>query len=301
MEIIRRVRLMKELCRQARTAGRRIGFVPTLGALHEGHLSLIRRAREVADIVIVSVFVNPTQFAPNEDFDTYPRNLPRDVDLCIAEGVDYVFAPPEIEIYPAGAQAYVDVGELGSRLEGLRRPGHFRGVATVVTKLLQVVQPHIAAFGQKDAQQAVIVRRVVQDLMMDVEVLVLPIVRDTDGVALSSRNARLAPEEREAARALPQALEQARRIVAEGQRSAERILAAAREVLEAQERLSIDYVELVDPEWLESVDHLGREALLVIAVHAGKTRLLDNVLLRPERPASPAGGARELPRPGGRS
>lgn len=280
MEIVRRAHSMKEICRQARANGRRVGFVPTMGALHEGHFTLFRRVRELADIVVVSIYVNPQQFGPQEDFDTYPRDLAHDVDLCIAEGVDYVFAPSDEELTPVGSQTFVEVADLSSRLEGARRPGHFRGVTTVVAKLFQVVQPTVAAFGQKDAQQAVIVRRMVRDLMMDVEILVLPVVRDEDGVALSSRNARLSPEEREAARAIPRALEQARRVVAEGQRHPDKVLAAARELLEAEPRLSVDYLELVDPEWLEPVTRIEGEILLLVAAYAGTTRLIDNTLIR---------------------
>lgn len=280
MELVRRVNSMKEICRQARTNGRKIGFVPTLGALHEGHLSLIRRVKEVADVVVVSIFVNPTQFGPHEDFDTYPRDLARDVDLCIVEGVDYVFAPAEEEMYPPGAQTFVELADLSTRLEGARRPGHFRGVATVVLKLFEILRPSVAAFGQKDAQQAIVVRRMVRDLMLDVEILVLPIVRDEDGVALSSRNVKLSPEQRQAARAIPRALEAARELVHRGQRHPEKVVEAVREVLEAEELLSVEYVELVDREWLEPVTGVEGEVLLLLAVRVGDVRLIDNAVLR---------------------
>jgi pantoate--beta-alanine ligase len=270
---------MKEVCRQARANGRKVGFVPTMGALHAGHLSLIRRIKEVADVVVVSIFVNPTQFGSTEDLETYPRDLTRDVDLCIAEEVDYVFAPPVEELYPTGASTYVEVGDLSGKLEGASREGHFRGVATVVLKLFQIVQPTFAAFGQKDAQQAVVIERLVEDLMLDVEILVLPIVRDDDGVALSSRNVRLSPEQREAARAIPRSLEAAQQAVTEGERRPEVVAAAAREVLQVESLLRLDYVELVDRKSLEPVAQLEGEVLLLVAVYAGEVRLLDNAII----------------------
>jgi pantoate--beta-alanine ligase len=270
---------MKEVCRQARANGRKVGFVPTMGALHEGHLSLIRRIKELADIVVVSIFVNPAQFGPQEDFERYPRDLARDVDRCIAEGVDYVFAPSVDEIYPAAARTFVEVEELSGKLEGASRPGHFRGVATVVLKLLNIVGPTIAAFGQKDLQQAAVIRRMVADLMMDVEVLVLPTVRGEDELALSSRNRYLSSDDREAARAIPRALEIARRMVEDGSRDPEEIVAAARSVLETEQRLRIDYVALVDTAMLDPVRKLDGEAALVVAVALGDVRLIDNTLL----------------------
>jgi len=279
VEIVRRVHSMKEVCRQARANGRRIGLVPTMGALHEGHLGLIRRTKEQADVVVVSIFVNPTQFGPLEDFESYPRDLAGDVDLCIGEGVDYVFAPQVEEMYPDGAETFVDVERLGQRFEGTSRPGHFRGVATVVLKLFEIVKPSVAAFGQKDAQQSIIVQRMVRDLMLEIEILVLPTVRDEDGLALSSRNRRLSESERVAARAVPRALEAARRAVAEGQRGSERILAAARAVLEAEPLVEIDYLALVDEEDLVPLAQIDGEALLLVAARVGGVRLLDNLVL----------------------
>jgi pantoate--beta-alanine ligase len=281
VEIVRRVQAMREISKQARARKLKIGFVPTMGFLHEGHVSLIRKVDELADIVVVSIFVNPTQFGPEEDFDRYPRDLTRDVDLCIAEGVDYLFTPGVDEIYPPGPPTYVEVTGLSGRLEGASRPGHFRGVTTVVLKLFEVVRPHIAAFGQKDAQQAVIVRRMVSDLLLDVELLVLPTVRDERDVALSSRNRYLSPEQHEAATAIPRALEAARHVVNEGQTDAEEVLEAAREVIEAERLLRLDYLELVDPEKLEPVSVVDREVLLLIAVFCGEIRLLDNTHLKP--------------------
>ena len=280
MDIVRRVRAMQEMSQRERARGRSIGLVPTMGFLHEGHLSLIRRARELADVVVVSIFVNPTQFGPNEGFDRYPRNLARDTDLCIAEGVDYLFAPETDEMYPEGDGTFVEVAGLSTMLEGQSRPNHFRGVTTVVLKLFEIVKPTLAAFGQKDAQQAVTVQRMVRDLMLDVEILVLPIVRDDDGIALSSRNRYLDLEQRSAARAISRALEAARHVVAEGQRKTEEVVAAAREVLEAEPLLKVDYVELVDARQLRHREEVEGEMLLLLAVFAGETRLIDNTAIR---------------------
>jgi pantoate--beta-alanine ligase len=261
VEVIRRIHSMKEVCRKARSRGRRIGLVPTMGALHEGHLSLIRRTKELCDVLIVSIFVNPTQFGPREDYGKYPRNLAADVDLCIAEKVDYVFAPEAEEMYPSRAQTFVEVTEVARSYEGASRPGHFRGVATVVLKLFEIVQPTIAAFGQKDAQQTVVIERMAKDLMLDVEVLVLPTLRDENGLALSSRNRFLDGEQRQAALAIPRALAAAREVVAEGERRAGRVVAAAREVLEAEELITLDYVDLVDRERFERAEQLEGEIL----------------------------------------
>lgn len=280
MDIVRRVYAMKEIVRKSRAAGRKIGFVPTMGYLHDGHLSLVRRVKDVSDVVVVSIFVNPTQFGSGEDLERYPRDLKRDTDQCIAEGVDYVFAPETEEIYPKGACTFVEVDGLSSVLEGASRPGHFRGVATVVSKLFEVVRPHVAAFGQKDAQQAIVIQRMARDLMLDVEILVLPTVRDGDGVALSSRNAYLSPEERRAATAIPRCLEAAETMVRRGERNAGSVLAAAREVLEAERGLEIDYVALVNTTTLEPLEQLTGEGLLAVAVRVGATRLIDNTVLK---------------------
>ncbi len=280
MELVRRISSMKEVCRQARSDGRKVGFVPTMGALHEGHLSLIRRVKELVDVTVVSIFVNPTQFEAGDDLRNYPRDLAGDADRCVAEDVDYVFAPSGAEMFADSAVTFVDVGELGTRLEGSSRPGHFRGVATVVLKLFEIVRPNIAAFGQKDYQQSVVIRKMVADLMMDVEILVLPTVRDDDGLAMSSRNRRLDAEDREAALAVPDALDLARNLASEGQRQADKIVAAARARLEQEERLEVDYVQLVD-QTLQPVSQVDEEAVLVVAVKAGQIRLLDNCYVRP--------------------
>ena len=280
MEVVRRVQSLKEICRQALARGRRIGLVPTMGALHDGHISLIRRIQELSDLVVVSIFVNPTQFGPDEEYAKYPRSLTDDVDICIAEKVDYVFSPSVEDLYPPGSSTFVEVEKLSTDLEGASRPGHFRGVATVVLKLFQIVQPAIAVFGRKDAQQALIVRRMVQDLMLDVEILVLPTVREKDGLALSSRNCQLSTEQRRAALAISRALEAVAVVVKQGQRNAGKVVAAAREVLEAEELLTIDYVELVDEEKLRPVSQVQGEMLLLIAATVGTTRLIDNIALR---------------------
>ena len=279
MEIVRRVQSMKEIARQARGRGLKVGLVPTMGHLHEGHLNLIREIDGVADVVVVSIFVNPTQFGPNEDYESYPRDLARDVDLCVDEGVDYLFTPEVNDIYPPGPRTYVEVPELSDRLEGASREGHFRGVTTIVLKLLQIVQPQVTAFGQKDAQQAILVQRMVKDLMLDVELRIVPTVRDEDGLALSSRNRYLSAEERGAAAAIPRAREAAREALAAGQTKAEELAAAARAVLEAEPLLRVDYVEVVSPESLTALSTVENEALLLLAVRCGETRLIDNEFL----------------------
>jgi pantoate--beta-alanine ligase len=280
MDVVRRVRAMKEACAAARAEGKTVGFVPTMGALHEGHLSLVRRVKAQADFTVVSIFVNPTQFGSTEDFARYPRDLVRDAEVLAREGVDILFAPEPDEMYPPGAATFVEVAGLSDKLEGKSRPGHFRGVATVVTKLFEIVAPHTAVFGQKDAQQVLVIKRMVSDLAMDVEVLVLPTKREEDGVAMSSRNVHLTPDERYAARAIPRALDAARMALDAGERDASRILAAGKAVLAEESLLRIDYFELVDAERLEPVVKVQGPMLLVVAVFAGATRLIDNVVLR---------------------
>ncbi len=252
-----------------------------MGALHEGHRSLMRAINESTDVSVVSVFVNPTQFGPDEDLETYPRDQTADVDVCIAQGVDYLFLPAVEEIYADDAATFVEVEGLSDRLEGASRPGHFRGVATVVTKLLNIVGPHVAAFGQKDAQQAALVQRMVQDLFIDVEIHVHPTVREADGLALSSRNRYLSDEERAAAAAVPRAIEAARRRVEEGETDAEKIVEAARTVIENEPLLRVDYIELVGRRSFNPIEQLEKEALLLAAIHCGTVRLLDNTQLSP--------------------
>jgi pantoate--beta-alanine ligase len=286
MEIIRTIEWMKQTSRAAREQGRSIGFVPTMGALHEGHLSLVRAADAANKPVVVSIFVNPGQFGPHEDFARYPRQLEKDAALLESVGADYLFAPEAADIYPAGFRTYVNVEGLGDRLEGRVRPGHFRGVTTVVLKLWEIVQPHSAFFGRKDAQQARILRQMAHDLNLDAEISVQPIVRETDGLAMSSRNAYLSPDERRAATSLSRALAAAGGAIKSGERNAGAIVHAAQAVLAAEPLVKPDYVELVNEENLEPVALLGRTCLLLIAANVGiakgtkqPTRLIDNLLV----------------------
>lgn len=285
METIYTVEWMRQVARQARAEGRLIGLVPTMGALHEGHLSLVRAAKQQCHPVVVSIFVNPAQFGPNEDLARYPRQLEKDRALLEELRVDYLLAPPAAEVYPHGFCTYVHVEGLSSVLEGRSRPGHFRGVATVVLKLFGIVQPHFAYFGRKDAQQARLIRRMVADLNLDTEVVVCPIVREPDGLAMSSRNAYLKPEERRAATVLSRALRAAEREIAAGERDAARLQALLRETLASEPLASVDYAEVVDAETLEPVMRLRRGCLVVLAVFLGTTRLIDNLLVE-EREAA---------------
>lgn len=255
------------------------GFVPTMGYLHEGHLSLIRRARAENDHVAVSIFVNPTQFGPHEDYNRYPRDLERDLRLLEPLQVDLVFVPSVEEMYPPGFQTWVIVEELSRPLEGASRPGHFRGVATVVAKLFNIVQPDRTYLGQKDAQQAVVIRRMVRDLNFPVEIVVCPTVREPDGLALSSRNTYLNPQERQAATVLFRALQAAKARYEAGERDGERLREAMREVLRGEPLARVDYVSVADPETLEELSRVEGPALLSLAVYIGNTRLIDNLLL----------------------
>lgn len=265
MRTLRTVSEIRAALMAPRIEGRRIGLVPTMGAFHEGHLSLIRAARRECDTVVVSLFVNPAQFGRGEDLDRYPRDEGRDASLAVEQGVDLLFAPPSEEIYPAGFDTWVDPGGLATTLEGEQRPGHFRGVATICTKLFTIVAPQVAYFGRKDAQQVAVVRQLVRDLALPVEIRPMATVRDHDGLALSSRNAYLSAEERRAALALPRALEAG----IEAHRSGGDPLRAARAVLDGEPRLVVDYLALVD--W--------DGPAIVAAVRAGSTRLIDNMAL----------------------
>jgi pantoate--beta-alanine ligase len=264
-----------------RQRGHRIALVPTMGALHEGHLSLVREGKSRGNRVVVSIFVNPTQFAPAEDFAAYPRNLDRDCSLLEAEGIDVLFHPAAEDIYPPGAQTHVEVEVLSNILCGAQRPGHFRGVATVVTKLFSVVRPHLAIFGEKDYQQMQIIRRLVRDLFLDVEIVGYPIVRESDGVAMSSRNAYLNVEEREAARCLSRSLRKAECLLRQGEVSAKAILEAVKADLQGEPLALVEYVAICDVETLEPLEQIRNSALLALSVTIGKARLIDNkVLLR---------------------
>jgi len=270
---------MKQVARQARAEGRPTGFVPTMGALHEGHMSLVRAAMAESRPVIASIFVNPTQFGPSEDFQKYPRTLAQDRKKLEDAGVDFLFAPAPEEMYPRGFRTWVNVEGLSERLEGRARPGHFRGVTTVVLKLLEIVQPKKAFFGRKDAQQARLVGQMARDLHLDSEIVVCPIVREPDGLAMSSRNAYLRPEERRAATVLYRALDGARQSIARGERDALRIVAAMREMLRTEPLAEPDYVELADAEALEPMTRLRGVCFALLAVRIGATRLLDNLLI----------------------
>ena len=262
---------------------RPLGLVPTMGALHEGHLTLVRRAREHNDSVAVTIFVNPSQFGPAEDLEQYPRDLERDLGLLRLEGVDLVFAPRAEDIYPPGFNTWVTVDNLADRLEGAFRPGHFRGVATVVTKLLNLLRPDRAYFGQKDGQQTVVIRQLVRDLDLGLEVVVVPTVRDADGLALSSRNVYLTPQQREAAPVVYRALSRAHEMWRQGGRNGEQLRQAVRSVLEAEPLVErIDYVSVADANTLEELDVAGGPVMVSVAVHLGRTRLIDNIVLGDE-------------------
>ncbi len=268
--------------RAERSAGKTIGFVPTMGAFHEGHLSLFRRARPRCGRVVVSVFVNPLQFAPGEDFARYPRDFSRDRALAEQEGVDALFHPAPAEMYPAPPQITVQPGKLGEPLCGRSRPGHFAGVATVVAKLLHVVEPDRVFFGQKDAQQAVIIERMIEELGFPVAMEVCPTVREADGLALSSRNAYLSPAERTNAPALYRSLCRAATLIRSGERNPSRIERELREMIAATPGAALDYASVVDRRSLEDVSTIDREVLIAVAVRFGKTRLIDNVIAGPD-------------------
>jgi pantoate--beta-alanine ligase len=256
-----------------------VGFVPTMGYLHEGHLSLIRRAKQECDHVVVSIFVNPTQFGPNEDLARYPRDIERDLRLIEPLGVDVVWMPTAEIMYPPGYQTWVEVEAMTRPLEGAMRPGHFRGVTTVVAKLFNAVQPHKAYFGQKDAQQAAVIRRMTLDLNFPVEIVVCPTVRETDGLAMSSRNVYLTPEQRKAATVLFRALSAARELYEAGERNAEKVRERMKAVLAAEPLAEVQYVSCADYDTLEELTEIKGKALLSLAVFIGKTRLIDNVVV----------------------
>jgi pantoate--beta-alanine ligase len=280
-EIIRDPAAMRARAEDLRRDGRVIAVVPTMGYLHDGHLSLLRAARARADVVILTIFVNPTQFGPNEDLSRYPRDEDGDLAKARPTGLDLAFCPDAAAMYPAGAQTFVEVRELAGPLCGEKRPGHFTGVATIVTKLFHLTKPHLAFFGEKDYQQLAVIRRMTRDLDFGIEIVGMPIVREPDGLAMSSRNVYLSPEERRQALALIRGLDAARAAVEAGERSAAAIVAACRAPIEAAADARIDYVELRDADELTPVGELTRPAVLALAVFVGKTRLLDNRVLRP--------------------
>ena len=280
MRIITKAKDMREAVREEKSCGKSIGFVPTMGFLHEGHLSLVRESVRKTDVTVVSIYVNPAQFGPQEDFKDYPRDINRDTEILKTEGVDCIFSPDNEEIYPEGYKTYVEVHDLQDKLCGRSRPGHFRGVCTVVLKFFHIIEPDFAYFGQKDAQQAIILKRMVQDLDFGVKIEVLPIVREEDGLALSSRNTYLDQEERKAAQVLFQSLEEARKMVMNGEQDSARIISRMKERISQEPRAKIDYVEIVGMETLNPATKIGNEALAALAVFIGKVRLIDNTILK---------------------
>lgn len=270
---------MTGLCKEARRSGKRIGLVPTMGALHEGHLSLVRTARSQTDVVVVSLFVNPTQFGPKEDFSKYPRNLEKDSALLEVEKVDFLFNPSVEEMYPPGASTWVIVAGLSEKLDGRSRPGHFRGVTTVVSKLFNLVQPDFAFFGQKDAAQASVIRRMAHDLHFDLRIVVCPIVREKDGLAMSSRNIYLNPAQRKAATVLYRSLMRIQTLADQGESNSARLIEAGKQVIAEEPQVRLDYLEIVNWDTLDPVTDISKGALVAVAAYVGETRLIDNVLL----------------------
>ncbi len=281
MKIIESTKMMADYSQQLRKKGNTIALVPTMGFLHKGHLSLMEAAKSHADTILVSIFVNPTQFGPNEDLDTYPRDMERDLALCQDMGVSTVFTPTVEELYPQDFQTYVELTRLPLHLCGLSRPGFFRGVATVVSKLFHITCPHVAMFGEKDFQQLVVIRQMVKDMCMPIKIVGVPIVRESDGLAMSSRNAYLTPEQRSNALLLSKSLENAKEMTAQGETDASKILSQTRQILLSCPDMQIDYVSICDPDSLEEIDQIQGSALLALAAILGKTRLIDNCILTP--------------------
>ncbi len=279
MQILRSIAEMQRTAEALRQEGKTIGFVPTMGYLHEGHLSLLRRARELSDISVLSIFVNPTQFAPNEDLERYPRDFARDEALARREGCDILFYPSVEEMYPKPYRTYVTVEDITRVLCGKSRPTHFRGVTTVVSKLFNIVKPHVAVFGQKDAQQAIVIKQMVRDLNFDVKIEVGPIMREPDGLALSSRNVYLSPQEREQAPLLYRSLLKAKEHIEKGERDAGRIRKVVEDVLKKATLARVDYIEIVDTRDLKPLQTLQGEVLIALAVYFGNTRLIDNIMI----------------------
>jgi pantoate--beta-alanine ligase len=279
MRICNTIEDMRAACRAVRRGGKRLGFVPTMGALHQGHLSLVRAAKALCDAVAASIFVNPTQFGPTEDLAKYPRSFERDRELLEKEGVELLFAPSVDEMYPAGAVTWVTVEALSAKLDGHSRPGHFRGVTTVVAKLFHIVEPDAAFFGQKDAAQVAIIRRMVRDLNFPVEIVACPIVREPDGLAMSSRNAYLDAQQRKHALVLHHSLMRVQKLWETGERNAAKLVAAAQEEFAEEKSVRLDYFEIVNPDNLDPVENVAAGALVAVAAFVGKTRLIDNVLL----------------------
>jgi pantoate--beta-alanine ligase len=282
MKVIKTIDGMREFRAATRHDRKRLSLVPTMGALHEGHLSLVRAARKSSDVVAVSIFVNPTQFGPNEDFAKYPRDLDSDSKMLDREHVDVIFAPAVDDMYPTGAITWVTVEGMGDRLCGKSRPRHFRGVTTVVAKLFHIIEPDVAFFGQKDAAQVAIIRRMARDLNMPVEIEVGAIVREPDGLALSSRNAYLNPEQRKASLALHRSLQCAQKLGDSGERESTKLIAAGKEGFKKEPSARLDYFEIVDPDSLEPITTISKRALIAVAAYIGNTRLIDNIIVDPK-------------------
>jgi pantoate--beta-alanine ligase len=270
---------MKSACRAATRAGKSLGLVPTMGALHEGHMSLVRASKSQCDVTAVSIFVNPLQFGPTEDLDKYPRTLERDTAMLREHGVEFVYVPAVAEMYPPGAQTHVDVRDLSSKLDGGSRPGHFRGVSTVVCKLFEIVRPDRAFFGQKDAAQVALLRKMVRDLDMDVEIVVCPIVRESDGLAMSSRNRYLNPEQRKQALVLSRSLGQVKAAVVAGESDARKLAEIGRQTVASEPAAKLDYFAIIDADTLDPVDKVSNGTLVAVAAWVGTTRLIDNLVL----------------------
>ena len=281
MKICKTIDEMRATSRTARHSGKHLGLVPTMGALHEGHLSLMRAAKAKCDVVAASIFVNPLQFGPTEDLAKYPRTFDHDVELLEKESVDILFAPAPAEMYTPGAVTYVTVEGLSDKLCGKSRPGHFRGVATVVAKLFHIVEPDVAFFGQKDAAQATIIRRMVRDLNLPIEIAVCPIVREPDGLAMSSRNVYLSPQDRKSATVLNRSLTEIKQRFDQGERNPTALIKAAKKILAQEPTVRLDYFEIVDPSTLDPAPKLTGPALVAVAALVGTTRLIDNILLQP--------------------
>jgi pantoate--beta-alanine ligase len=282
MKIFKKIEKINLALQEVRSRGKSVGFVPTMGFFHNGHLSLVKASRQSADCTVVSLFVNPTQFGPKEDFDEYPRDLDRDRKLLESLGVDFLFCPDPEEIYPQGYATYVEVKDLQDVLEGRSRPGHFRGVCTVVLKLFNIIRPDVAFLGQKDAQQAIILQRMVKDLNLDVRIEVMPTVREKDGLALSSRNVCLDPQQRLAALCLSRGLDEAVRMIRAGEQRTGPILERMEEIIKGEDLANLDYIAIVDPVSLRPLTEIKQEALIALAVFFGKVRLIDNRMVSPK-------------------
>lgn len=280
MRLVKSPKTMQRICGELRQKGKTIGLVPTMGYLHEGHLSLVRIAKSKSDVLVVSVFVNPTQFGPGEDLKSYPRDFKRDRLLLEEEGCDFVFAPRMKNMYPEDCLTYVTVEKITGKLEGRTRPTHFQGVTTIVAKLFNIVQPDIAVFGQKDAQQAVVLKKMVDDLNYGIKMMIAPTIREKDGLALSSRNRYLSEEERKQAAVLYESLREAKKLIGKGERSAKRIISRMRNMINKQPSAKLDYIAITDARTLEPLKRLKGEVLISLAVRFGKARLIDNIKVK---------------------